>query len=864
MPAGEGGWCWSAVRPGVGKTSLVRAFGERHRVGAVLAGGCEALVHAAPARSVARHRRRGRRRAGGADRAWRVRRARCSRRWRARSAARRSSSGGSALGRRGDDRLAARARPARGEVPALLVATYRDDEVGPDHPLRACSASCAGRTGTARAAAPDVVAVGSAAGAGVDGAGAARDHGRQPVLRPRGARAAARGAPRRACATPCSPARRGSARAARGGCWRPWRVARPRAGVWLLERLAPEELPGSRRRRSRHAAAEGDGSASVTRSRVRRSRSRCRPTGASRPQPGGAARARAAATRARRGWRTTPGRPATPRRSCEHGSTRHASARRARRHREAEALLTACSRRAPARAGGAGGAARAAVRGGLLRQPSRACRVGAGARAGAAARARRAAATGATLRWLSRYRLVAGDGAAAERAAAEAVELLESFPASRELAMALSNRSQLAMLAQRDEDALRWGERAIALAQRLGDTETLVHAQTNVGATLARTTRRRARSCSRSRRAGDRRGARRARRRALCNAAWALKDVRGLRAARGSSRAAWPSARARASTSTSSTSSRARAGRPDDGRLGRRRAAAAGLVAHGGWRTRSRSQPRSSRSRAPARRRGSPRRALDEAWELARATGEMQRLRPIACARAEAAWLQGTRRGSTPRRATRLRSRSRCGHRGTSASWCCGASAAGCRPRAGACPRPIACELAGDARGAARHWAALGEPYARRSPCWARANLSRCSRGSRLLDAARRNRGRRPRARPAAPRRRRRRPARAPSRDAREPGRPDRPPAGGARARRAGTVESGDRARLFLSPKTVEHHVAAMLDKLGVRSRQRRRRRRAARHRRSSGTPRRSGELPEVAGGRAAVASGHRREGGSR
>ena len=28
------------------------------------------------------------------------------------------------------------------------------------------------------------------------------------------------------------------------------------------------------------------------------------------------------------------------------------------------------------------------------------------------------------------------------------------------------------------------------------------------------------------------------------------------------------------------------------------------------------------------------------------------------------------------------------------------------------CPLPIACELAGDARGAARHWAAIGDPYA--------------------------------------------------------------------------------------------------------------------------------------------------------
>ncbi len=93
---------------------------------------------------------------------------------------------------------------------------------------------------------------------------------------------------------------------------------------------------------------------------------------------------------------------------------------------------------------------------------------------------------GATLRWLSRLCWWTGDRAGADAAAAEAVEVLEAVPGSRELAMALSSRSQLAMLAQADDQAMEWGNRAIALAQELGDTETLVHARNNAGTAMSR------------------------------------------------------------------------------------------------------------------------------------------------------------------------------------------------------------------------------------------------------------------------------------------------------------------------------------------------------------------------------------------
>jgi ATP/maltotriose-dependent transcriptional regulator MalT len=88
---------------------------------------------------------------------------------------------------------------------------------------------------------------------------------------------------------------------------------------------------------------------------------------------------------------------------------------------------------------------------------------------------------GDTLRWLSRLAWWEGRGADAERAGREAVELLEGLAPGPELAMAYSNLSQLNMLAGNTQEALAWGARAVELAERLGQTETLVHALNNVG-----------------------------------------------------------------------------------------------------------------------------------------------------------------------------------------------------------------------------------------------------------------------------------------------------------------------------------------------------------------------------------------------
>lgn len=92
--------------------------------------------------------------------------------------------------------------------------------------------------------------------------------------------------------------------------------------------------------------------------------------------------------------------------------------------------------------------------------------------------------TGSALRWLSRvywYRL---RNAEAERYAQEAVETLAQLPDGTELAMAYSNMAQLRMLADDTEGAEKWGNRAIDLARAFGDVDTEVHALNNVGTAL--------------------------------------------------------------------------------------------------------------------------------------------------------------------------------------------------------------------------------------------------------------------------------------------------------------------------------------------------------------------------------------------
>jgi DNA-binding CsgD family transcriptional regulator/tetratricopeptide (TPR) repeat protein len=88
---------------------------------------------------------------------------------------------------------------------------------------------------------------------------------------------------------------------------------------------------------------------------------------------------------------------------------------------------------------------------------------------------------GANLRWMSRITWGLARKKEAERYGVDAVTILESLPPGPELAMAFSNRAQLHMLADERDEAVLWGSRAIELAEKLGATDTLVHALNNVG-----------------------------------------------------------------------------------------------------------------------------------------------------------------------------------------------------------------------------------------------------------------------------------------------------------------------------------------------------------------------------------------------
>jgi DNA-binding CsgD family transcriptional regulator len=93
---------------------------------------------------------------------------------------------------------------------------------------------------------------------------------------------------------------------------------------------------------------------------------------------------------------------------------------------------------------------------------------------------------GHTLRWLSRLSWFLGKGDQAYTYAVEAIKLLEAFPPGNELALAYTNRAQTHMLRYEVAEAVEWGERALALATALGEVATRAHALNNIGAAILR------------------------------------------------------------------------------------------------------------------------------------------------------------------------------------------------------------------------------------------------------------------------------------------------------------------------------------------------------------------------------------------
>ncbi|QHT70245.1 AAA family ATPase [Rhodocytophaga rosea] len=92
--------------------------------------------------------------------------------------------------------------------------------------------------------------------------------------------------------------------------------------------------------------------------------------------------------------------------------------------------------------------------------------------------------TGNCLRFLSRLWWFDGNGKQARSFASQAVEILEDQPPSRAKAMAFSNMSQLKLQSDLSDECLLWGEKAIAIARELDDQETVANALNSMGSTL--------------------------------------------------------------------------------------------------------------------------------------------------------------------------------------------------------------------------------------------------------------------------------------------------------------------------------------------------------------------------------------------
>ncbi|MFT4217082.1 MAG: LuxR C-terminal-related transcriptional regulator [Micropruina sp.] len=425
-----------------------------------------------------------------------------------------------------------------------------------------------------------------------------------------------------------------------------------------------------------------------------------------------------------------------------------------------------------------------------------------------------------TLRWLSRIRWTSGDRQGAESAGDEAVRVLaglDDAAPSPELATALSNQSGLAMLAQRDAEAIELGRLAAAIAHMVGDQETVVNATVNIGSSLARSDldaglallEQTARSAS-DQGYDDPAG------RALLNAAWNALDQHRLETAgRLIDRAASFAenrelslylaylhvmramlALARGDIATA----RVAIGRAPDAHPAPSTMVKATIAV------------RCGDPDAPA--------LLEAGWRVALATAELQRIRPMACVRAEWAWLHADAAALDAATADCYRLALRRGN-----AWDIGAVAVW-RQRAGlldvvpdGMPEPYALELAGRTQSAAAAWEALGEPHAQALTLLASDAAEDVRVGAEILDRTAAVGGlpfARARLRAlgvaSVPRGRLRRTHANPA------GLTDRQ----LEVLRLMTADLSNRAiadRLVLSPKTVEHHVGAILAKLGVTSR---------------------------------------------
>jgi DNA-binding CsgD family transcriptional regulator/tetratricopeptide (TPR) repeat protein len=431
-------------------------------------------------------------------------------------------------------------------------------------------------------------------------------------------------------------------------------------------------------------------------------------------------------------------------------------------------------------------------------------------------------AAGGNLAVMATCLVRAGRNAEADEICGRAVEGLELLPASRELALAYRTRAHLRMLDRDTAEAIAWGEKAIAMAQQFRDADTLAAATNTVGTAMLL--------------GGDARG------RAMLEESLALAREAGL-----------DGLVALAYTNLGSAYGERHDFRDADRYLGEGIAYASERdldhallymqawqalthLAQGRWTQAGelggavvRRPSASAISRITAlialgrlrARRGDPGAgaALDEALALALPTGTLQRVGPVRAARAEAAWLAGDRERA--RGEAEAAWELAVGHRhpwftGELAYWRWRAGERAAPPTWTA--RVYAREIAGDWRKAAAEWERRGCPYER-----ARA-LAGGDRAAQLtalgiFDTLG--------GRPAAEALRRLLREEGMHQIPRGPRKVNREHPFGLTTREIEILRALDRGlrnaeigeRLHISPKTVDHHVSAVLAKLEVGSR---------------------------------------------